>query len=126
MFLGSFSYQTNEAISAYRPYLMPNSKKAWSSWNYLNTHTKGQNNVCVTYWMNKLQDLNTKTNYFVTLNPTKQIKQDKILRRFTYQHPVFNNKTVIAIEETVEPSREKLYSVVIYLISWGDITPVWQ
>ena len=107
--LGSFSYQTNEAILHTDPTLMPNSKKAWSSWNYLNTHTKGQNNVCVTYWMNKLQDLKTKTNYFVTLNPTKQIKQDKILRRFTYQHPVFNNKTRIAQRNLWNLQGKKLF-----------------
>jgi predicted NAD/FAD-binding protein len=94
--LGSFSYQTNEAILHTDTSLMPNNKKAWSSWNYLSARTNGEHNVCVTYWMNKLQNLQTNTDYFVTLNPPKYINQKNILRHFTYQHPVFNQLTSIA------------------------------
>ena len=46
--------------------------------------------------MNKLQNLQTGTNYFVTLNPTKQISKQKTLRSFTYQHPMFNSETSVA------------------------------
>ena len=39
----------------------------------------------------------------------KQIKQDKILRRFTYQHPVFNNKTRIAQRNLWNLQGKKLF-----------------
>ncbi len=87
----SFSYQANKAILHTDPSLMPKNKKAWSSWNYLSVLDNGQDCVCVTYWMNKLQNLKTDTNYFVTLNPPKLPKEGTILRSFIYQHPVFDN-----------------------------------
>ena len=94
--LGSFIYQTNEAILHTDCSLMPKNKNAWSSWNYLSTRTNEKENICVTYWMNKLQGLKTATNYFVTLNTSKKINQERILRHYTYQHPMFNNDTTVA------------------------------
>ena len=94
--LGTFSYQVNEAILHTDPSLMPKNKGAWSSWNYLSAQANGQDSVCVTYWMNKLQNLNSGTDYFVTLNPPKLPKDDSILRNFTYQHPLFDRHTMAA------------------------------
>ncbi len=94
--LSSFNYQDNKAVLHTDPNLMPKNKKAWSSWNYLSEKNGKQNNVCVTYWMNRLQNLNTETNYFVTLNPKKMPKNGSILRSFIYQHPVFNTKSMNA------------------------------
>ena len=94
--LSTFSYQTNKAILHTDQSLMPNNKGAWSSWNYLSARANGQDCVCVTYWMNKLQNINSDKNYFVTLNPPKLPKKDTILRNFMYQHPVFDRHTMAA------------------------------
>ena len=47
---------------------MPRHRSCWSSWNYLEDSKK--KNITVTYWMNKLQNLETERNIFVSLNPS--------------------------------------------------------
>jgi predicted NAD/FAD-binding protein len=46
--------------------------------------------------MNILQGLNCDTTFCVTLNQTEQINPDKIIREFTYAHPVFNKQSMAA------------------------------
>ena len=41
--------------------LMPKRLNAWSSWNAISN--KDASKTCVTYWLNKLQNLNVDTNY---------------------------------------------------------------
>jgi len=94
--LSAFTYQTNRAILHTDETLMPNNKRAWSSWNYLRAKADGKDSVCVTYWMNKLQNLSSDTNYFVTLNPSKKPNESSTLRSFIYQHPVFDRHTMTA------------------------------
>ena len=69
--------------------LMPNKKNAWSSWNSI-LDKKDISKNCVTYWLNKLQNLNTKSNYFLTLNPILNIENEKIIKRIIFTHPHFN------------------------------------
>ena len=69
---------------------MPLRKNAWSSWNSI---TK-MNKTCVTYWLNKLQNLNSDINYFLTLNPVEEIDKDKIVKKVNFTHPYFNNENV--------------------------------
>ncbi len=94
--LETFTYQPNKAILHTDPSLMPKNPKAWSSWNYLSESRDGEDNVCVTYWMNRLQNLKTETNYFVTLNPTHMPKDGTIVRSFLYHHPMFDREAVAA------------------------------
>ena len=70
---------------------MPKLKKVWASWNYL----EGENNnkLSVTYWMNKLQNLDTKKNIFVTLNPFMKPLKETIIKKIIYDHPIYNFKT---------------------------------
>ena len=42
--------------------------------------------------MNKLQKLNTKKNIFVTLNPINIPEENKIIKVFKYEHPVFDEE----------------------------------
>jgi predicted NAD/FAD-binding protein len=39
--------------------------------------------------MNRLQNLNAREQYFVTLNPPVDIDPDHVIRRFVYTHPVY-------------------------------------
>ena len=94
--LSSFNYQDNKAVLHTDTNLMPKNKGAWSSWNYLSETADTQNSVCVTYWMNKLQNLKTEIDYFVTLNPKKMPMDGSILRSFIYQHPIFDTKSMSA------------------------------
>ena len=94
--LSAFAYQPNIAILHTDKSLMPKNRKAWSSWNYLSEEVEDKDDVCVTYWMNNLQHLNTGTDYFVTLNPTHLPKEGKIIRSFLYHHPTFDREAVSA------------------------------
>jgi predicted NAD/FAD-binding protein len=68
--------------------LLPKSRRAWSSWNYHLTADE-QPNAVLTYDMNILQGLSSAHTFCVTLNHTQAIAPEKILRRFSYSHPVF-------------------------------------
>ena len=90
--LDSVAYQTNIAVLHNDEALMPKRKAAWSSWNYLGEQRDGSDpSVSVTYWMNSLQNLNTQTNYFVTLNPVLEPEKNKVVQRIEYAHPVFDS-----------------------------------
>ena len=49
--------------------------------------------LTVTYWMNKLQNLETDTNIFVSLNPYKKPKKESIFKVIKYEHPHYNFET---------------------------------
>jgi predicted NAD/FAD-binding protein len=42
--------------------------------------------------MNKLEKLNAEKNYFVSINPIEQIKEEKIIKTIKYHHPNFTVK----------------------------------
>ena len=54
------------------------------------TNKRGVN---VTYWMNKLQKLNTSLNVFVSLNPSILPSKEKIFKEICYDHPLFDLNT---------------------------------
>ena len=93
--LKNFQYKKNIGYLHTDEHLMPKSKSAWSSWNSI----LSENNLkksCVTYWLNKLQNLDTKENYFLTLNPIIDIKENKIIKKVDFTHPYLNIKTINA------------------------------
>ena len=88
--LNKFTYVSNRAFLHTDENLMPSRKKAWSSWNSI---TK-DNKTCITYWLNKLQNLKTNKNYFLTLNPVAEVEENKIIKQEKFTHPYFNNENV--------------------------------
>jgi predicted NAD/FAD-binding protein len=89
--LGTLRYQSNVAVLHTDTALMPSRRRAWASWNYLGMgdNPKDQQ-LCVTYWMNKLQNLATETPVLLTLNPCKEIDPHKVIQSFDYEHPCFD------------------------------------
>ena len=88
--LKKFTYVSNEAYLHWDENLMPIRKSAWSSWNSISKNE----NTCVTYWLNKLQNLNSEKNYFLTLNPVEAIDKNKIIKKIHFTHPYFNKDNV--------------------------------
>ena len=84
-------YTTNEVFLHTDESLMPRLKKVWASWNYL--EGENSNKLSVTYWMNKLQNLDTNKNIFVTLNPYMKPSKNKTIKRIIYDHPIYSLKT---------------------------------
>ena len=93
--LKNFQYKKNIGYLHTDEHLMPKSKSAWSSWNSI----LSENNLkksCVTYWLNKLQNLKTKKNYFFSLNPFIPIEDSKIIKKVEFTHPFYDTKTIHA------------------------------
>ena len=88
--LKKFTYVSNEAYLHSGENLMPIRKSAWSSWNSISKN----GNTCVTYWLNKLQNLNSEKNYFLTLNPVEAIDKNRIIKKIHFTHPYFNKDNV--------------------------------
>jgi len=89
--LSTIRYQPNTAVLHTDTNLMPVRKHAWASWNYLGTGKDPADQIlCVTYLMNRLQKLPTHTPVMVTLNPCRTIDPAKIIRRYEYEHPLFD------------------------------------
>ncbi len=77
--------------------LMPKRKKAWAAWNYLgNKNVMDDRDVSVTYWMNKLQNIDEAYPLFVTLNPIKEPKPELTFSRYDYSHPLFDTAAIEA------------------------------
>ena len=84
--LSKFSYQANEAVLHTDPQFMPKTKRCWASWNY---QISGEKHSTI-YWMNSLQGISDRESYFVSINPSGPIPQDKVIRRLDYEHPLFD------------------------------------
>jgi predicted NAD/FAD-binding protein len=98
--LGRFTYTPNTAILHDDPALMPQRKSVWASWNYIgSTAADVDAPLCVTYWMNRLQNLKTKRQLFVTLNPVRPPRPESIIRTFDYTHPLFDAAALSAQHE---------------------------
>ena len=91
--LKNFQYTKNTAYLHTDDYFMPKNKKAWSSWNSIIDKNKPSKN-CVTYWLNKLQNLKTENDYFLTLNPIAEINSKKIIKKVEFTHPFYDIKAI--------------------------------
>ena len=78
--------------------IMPKNKRTWASWNYLEQR-KEDTNLISTYYMNLLQGLKSKNEYFVSLNSIERINKDKIIFQTDYMHPMFTVENLNNIEK---------------------------
>ena len=93
--LSAIPYQPNEAVLHTDTSLMPRRRPAWSSWNF-HLAEEPAAGTTVTYWMNHLQRLRTRQQYFVTLNRGEEIDPEKVIRRISYDHPVYTKEGLAA------------------------------
>lgn len=117
--LGSFETAQNEVVLHSDPSLMPRSRAAWSSWNYLSRSTwrKGEINadkVCVTFNMNILQHIPRETfgDVFVTLNPLHEPDPKTVQGRYTFRHPLYTPEAIRAQQrlDTIQNKRGISYA----------------
>jgi predicted NAD/FAD-binding protein len=93
--LGALPYQANEAVLHTDTSILPHRKLAWAAWNY-HLDGKARERVALTYNMEILQSLGARSPLLVTLNKTDAIDPAKIIKRMTYEHPVFTPEGVHA------------------------------
>jgi len=89
--LKSFKYTKNKVYLHTDRKFMPPMKRAWASWNVIRTHDSNESSATyITYYMNKLQNICSKTNYFVSLNPPKIPQITKTIYSTEYSHPILD------------------------------------
>lgn len=98
--LSPFKYQYNKATVHTDESVMPKTKKTWSSWNYRIEARNGQLVPTTIYWMNSLQQVSEKKNYFVSINALPgSIDEKKIIKEIDYEHPLFDVAAIQAQKE---------------------------
>ena len=95
-----FHYQKNIATIHTDESVMPRNKRTWSSWNYRIEEIKGKPTPSTIYWMNSLQGVSKKKNYFVSINAfPDSIAKDKLIKEIEYEHPLFDLAAIDAQKE---------------------------
>jgi uncharacterized protein len=98
--LGAFHYQANATDLHTDARVMPRTRRCWASWNY---RSEGRSDdavhTTIHYWMNRLQGVSPKVNYFVSLNHREQISDDAAQHRLDYEHPLFDLEALSAQKE---------------------------
>lgn len=101
--LGQVPYVTNRTILHSDTRLMPKRRAAWSAWNYLGREDAiSDDNVTVSYWMNRLQSIPGPKQYLVTLNPVEMPQSDTVMVDSEYQHPHFTPAALVAQQRLPE------------------------
>ena len=94
--LSTFRYSRNLAVLHTDDSFMPKRRAVWSSWNYVGSRNAMREGVCVTYWMNRLQNIESDKSLFVTLNPSRPPHAGTLLHSEVYDHPIFDGKAIAA------------------------------
>lgn len=89
--LSAFAYKQNDALLHNDTQALYPDRKIYAAWNY---KTGGKENaVTLSYWINRLQNLETKKEYFVSLNETTQLKD--VIEQISYEHPQFDANAIM-------------------------------
>ena len=100
--LGAFGYTRNDAVLHTDASLLPRSPAAHASWNY---RVDGEERPTVTYYLNRLQRLESETDYLVSLN--QEIDDEHAIARFVYTHPRFDGAAIRAQRRLEELSGQR-------------------
>ena len=94
--LGSFRFSPNDVVLHTDQRWLPQNPRAWASWNY-HLRQPGQGRSTVTYYMNRLQRLEKKHAYLVTLN--EEVPPAAVIGRYQYDHPIFDLESIAAQQQ---------------------------
>ena len=90
--LAPFRYQENLAVLHSDPGFMPRVRRNWASWNY---RVEGGRHS-THYWMNNLQGVSQKQDVFVSINPHREVPQQRVHATLRYEHPLFDQPAIAA------------------------------
>lgn len=100
--LSGISFQDNCAFLHRDARQMPVRRKCWSSWVYQSRLSADASGVGVSYWMNRLQNIDQSDPLFITLNPGRAIPDELIYDETTFRHPVFDRRALQAQRQIAE------------------------
>lgn len=97
--LSAWAYSENKTILHTDPAFLPPYPKVCASWNYVRTSSMEEGSpVMLSYYMNRLQNLTSRHQYCVTLNPRFPVAQDRVIREMIYTHPIYTPAAFAAQE----------------------------
>jgi len=92
--LGAWRYSVNRVVLHTDNKVVGPKKRLWAAWNYRRrSEADIKSPVAITYYMNKLQRLNAKRDYFVTLNCHDEINPGSIIYDTVYTHPIYTPRS---------------------------------
>ena len=91
--LKKFKYRANTAVIHFDESVMPKNKKAWCAWNS-SMDSANNEKTAVTYWINQLQNLKIDRDIFLTINPFKEIPNNKIFKKVAFTHPYYDTEAL--------------------------------
>ena len=110
--LGAFKFKDNVAVLHKDAKVLPSKQIAWAAWNFesaasanhpstipISDDVLSTSNVCLHYYLNKLQPLPFTEPVVVSLNPIREINPSKIAASFNYSHPVFDLSSIASQKE---------------------------
>jgi predicted NAD/FAD-binding protein len=93
--LGAWRYSKNHTVLHTDTRILPPRRRLWAAWNYGRVGGREKSApVAITYYMNRLQGLKTRADYFVTLNRTAEIDPARVLYETHYTHPIYTPESV--------------------------------
>ena len=100
--LEAFRTQPNRVVLHKDASQMPMRKSCWASWVYRREEHSPEDVLTVTYWMNRLQNIDNRYPLFVTLNPVTPIAEELIIDEGVLHHPVYSQEAVKGQKEMKE------------------------
>ncbi len=98
--LGAIRYQPNVATLHTDERFLPADAVARASWNYhVGTGAQARSGgpgAALTYWMNRLQSIDSSRPLLITVNRHDAIDPDQVLGRFDYDHPMLDGAAMQA------------------------------
>jgi predicted NAD/FAD-binding protein len=113
--LSAIPYQKNEVVLHSDSSVLPKKRRAWASWNYLDSVNDAAG---LTYYMNRLQNIDSPIDFCVSVNQSEIIQPEKIFERFSYSHPCFTQEAQRAQSQHAEINgKNNIYYCGAY---WGN------
>jgi uncharacterized protein len=99
--LGAMPYSRNETVLHTDASVLPRSRAAVGSWNYLlkacgPAVSDPAERAVVSYHMNRLHRLDEPAEYLVTMNAAERIRPESVLARMVYEHPIYTPESLAA------------------------------
>lgn len=93
--LGCWQYQPNEVTLHTSTAHLPADSKQWASWNFIREAGDARDRpVRISYYMNRLQRLESERPYIVTLNAGSTIPEETVINRTTLTHPLYSEASM--------------------------------
>jgi len=95
--LGAFGYSRNRTVLHRDAGLLPRATQAQAAWNYRKAGCAvDDGDTTVTYWMNRLQGIDSDRPFLVTLNDSGSVDRDSVEATMDYTHPLYTPASVAA------------------------------